>query len=185
MGYIIEVVKYHKREEMMDIVFVSQKLASTVAAIRALTQDISPDQARWKPNADAWSMLEVVNHLYDEEREDFRAHLANLLAHPEQPWKEIAPQKWVTERRYNLQDFQVSREKFYQARSESLAWLKDLTVLDWGAAYNLPWGKLTAGDLLVSWAAHDLLSIRQVAELNYQVLALAAQPYHLEYAGAW
>lgn len=169
----------------MDIAFVSQKLAANAAAIRALTQDISPDQARWKPNVDGWSMLEVVNHLYDEEREDFRAHLADLLLHPEQAWKEIAPQKWVTERQYNQQDFQASREKFFQARAESLAWLKDLTVLDGQAAYDLPWGKLTAGDLLVSWAAHDLLSIRHLTELNYQILALAVQPEHLEYAGAW
>lgn len=171
--------------EKMDLSIVSQKLISNAETIRALTEDIPADQARWKPNAGSWSMLEVMHHLYDEEQEDFRGHLNDLRQNPELPWREIAPQQWVNERQYNQQNFQEIREKFFQARAESLAWLKDWTPFDEGAAYSLPWGSLTAGDLLVSWVAHDLLSIRHLTELNYQIFMLAALPHHLKYAGDW
>ena len=33
-----------------------------------LFQSVTHEQARWKPGEDRWSMLEVINHLYDEER---------------------------------------------------------------------------------------------------------------------
>ena len=41
-----------------------------------LFKNLVDEQARWKPGADRWSLLEVINHLYDEEREDFRKRLA-------------------------------------------------------------------------------------------------------------
>jgi uncharacterized damage-inducible protein DinB len=47
-----------------------------------LFQSVSDEQARWKPGADKWSMLEVINHLYDEEREDFRKRLELVLKNP-------------------------------------------------------------------------------------------------------
>lgn len=33
---------------------------------------VTQSEALYKPHAKSWSMLEVVCHLYDEEREDFR-----------------------------------------------------------------------------------------------------------------
>ena len=49
----------------------------------------------------------------------------------------------------------------------------------------MPWGKLTAGDLLASWAAHDLLHLRQLNELRYAYLIQVAAPYSVRYAGDW
>jgi hypothetical protein len=56
-----------------------------------LFKNISEEQARWKPGADRWSILEVINHLYDEEREDFRKRLALVLDNPDEPWPAIDP----------------------------------------------------------------------------------------------
>ncbi len=47
--------------------------------IRALLNDIGQEQAQVKPDAESWSILEVVCHLYDEEQEDFREHLDFIL----------------------------------------------------------------------------------------------------------
>jgi hypothetical protein len=44
-------------------------MAQDAERIRGLVGDVSDEQARWKPGPDQWSVLEVVNHLYDEERE--------------------------------------------------------------------------------------------------------------------
>ncbi len=36
-----------------------------------VVRDVSADDARWKPPDGAWSILEVVSHLADEEEFDF------------------------------------------------------------------------------------------------------------------
>ncbi len=169
----------------MDMEFAIQQLSNSVNAIHAMTRDVSAEQARWKPEAGSWSMLEVINHLYDEEREDFRAHLQGVLQVPIRAWSSINPQAWVTERRYQEREFVLSVENFLHERIESLSWLKSLEAPDWQAAYDMPWGKLTAGDLLASWAAHDLLHLRQLNELRYAYLIQVAAPYSVQYAGDW
>ena len=46
--------------------FISE-MADNAKRIRALAEGVSSDQARWKPDPDSWSILEVVNHLLDIE----------------------------------------------------------------------------------------------------------------------
>ena len=75
--------------------------------------------------------------------------------------------------------------KFLAARQESLVWLRSLDAPDWQAAIAMPWGSLTAGDMLASWAAHDLLHLRQLVELHYAWTQQAAAPHSVEYAGEW
>jgi hypothetical protein len=169
----------------MNLEFYRQQLESSGAAIQALARGAGPDQARWKPAPESWSLLEVVNHLLDEEREDFRAHLANLLQQPPQPWTLITPQLWVEQRGYNQRDYEESLAGFLSERAASLVWLTTLTAPDWQASYAMPWGPLTAGDLLASWAAHDLLHLRQLTELRYAWMEQAARPHSLQYAGDW
>lgn len=58
-------------------------LETTGASIATLTSDMSDKQARWKPVPESWSALEVLNHLCDEESEDFRLRLDLTLHTPE------------------------------------------------------------------------------------------------------
>jgi hypothetical protein len=46
-------------------------------------------------------------------------------------------------------------------------------------------GRLSAGDMLMSWVAHDLLHLRQLVELHYAYHKQQAQPYDIGYAGDW
>ena len=169
----------------MDLPSLINQLTHQAEAIGALVQDVPDDQARWKPNPDHWSILEVIHHLYDEEIEDFRAHLDHILYHADQPWPRIDPGGWVTQRRYNQQDPAEMLAKFLAARQESLAWLRSLDAPDWHAAITMPWGALTAGDMLASWAAHDLLHLRQLVELHYAWTQRAVAPHNVAYAGEW
>ena len=124
------------------------QLIHQAAAIRALVHGVPDEQARWKPSPDDWSILEVVHHLYDEEVEDFRAHLDHILYHGDQPWPRIDPGGWVTQRCYNQQDPAEMLAKFLAERETSLAWLRSLVTPDWNASFAMPWGALTAGDML-------------------------------------
>ena len=87
------------------------QLTSNAGRFEALVQGVSEAQAPWKPDAETWSILEIVNHLYDEEREDFRVRLDNILHHQEREWAPIDPEGWVTERQYSERELPASLTK--------------------------------------------------------------------------
>lgn len=169
----------------MDLDQITTQLAHQAEAIGALVHGVSDEQARWKPDPDNWSILEVLHHLYDEEIEDFRRHLDHILFYADKPWPRIDPGGWVIQRRYNEQDPAAMLAKFLAARQASLAWLGSLDAPDWNTAITMPWGALTAGDMLASWVAHDLLHLRQLVELHYAWTQRALAPHSVEYAGEW
>jgi len=157
-----------------------------MAAVHALTKGLTDQQARWRPSADAWSILEVVNHLLDEERQDFRLRLDYILHRPGEPLPSIDPVGWVTDRAYNERQLQPSADELLRARADSIRWLQGLTEVDLGASATAPWGgAMHAGDMLAAWVVHDVLHLRQLVELRYALIAESAAPYSPEYAGDW
>ena len=169
----------------MNLQFYMDRLSHTPAVISSLVEGVSPQQARWKPAADRWSILEVVNHLHDEECEDFRTRLDGILHHPGQPLPPIDPPRWAIERKYNERDMQESLGRFLEARRMSLQWLRDLNNPNWEQSHQLPHGPIQAGDILASWAAHDFLHVRQLSKLHWEYLNREAAPFKTEYAGPW
>ncbi|MGH9872457.1 MAG: DinB family protein [Pyrinomonadaceae bacterium] len=150
-----------------------------------LLEGVSLELARWKPSPDKWSMLEVVNHLYDEEREDFRQRVQLVLADPKQAWPPIDPRTWVTARGYNDRELDTSLNDFFSEREKSLLWLRGLSEPNWQNSNTGPNGTLRAGDLLASWLAHDFLHIRQLTRLHWQYLGAISDPYQTAYGGPW
>ncbi len=155
--------------------------------IRSLVEDITEEQARWKPNPEKWSILEVINHLYDEEREDFRKRLDLVLHKPGHPWPSNDPEGCIIERKYNNRDLADSLQKFLQERKHSVNWLESLSSPDWNAQYEHPqWGAISAGTLMASWVVHDFLHIRQLSGLHRVYIALLVKgSYSIDYAGTW
>jgi hypothetical protein len=163
-----------------------QELANGAEIIPALLLGVTPAEARFKPRPDTWSQLEVVCHLYDEEREDFRQRLDILLHRPADPWPRIDPPGWVTARAYNERDFDEMLDKWRAERAHSLAWLNSLAAPNWDSAATAPWGgSMRAGDMLAAWVAHDNLHQRQIVELRRSRLVNLAEPYAVQYAGEW
>jgi hypothetical protein len=162
-----------------------QELQNNTEMIRALLAGITPEEARAKPNPESWSILEVVCHLYDEEREDFREHLDFILHRQDEQYHVIDPQSWVKDRRYNEQDFDVMRKNFFAERQHSLDWLSELHSSNWDTTYTSAYGSVTAGEMFASWVAHDNLHIRQLVELRRARIENITNPYEIEYAGKW
>jgi len=169
----------------MNLDYSIKQLTSHAAAIQALAREIPDEQARWKPAPDSWSILEVVNHLYDEEREDFRVRLDYILHRPGQPWPPIDPAGWVTSREYNQRDLEESLKNFLSEQERSLTWLTELASENWATTCPTPWGQITAGDMFAAWIAHDILHLRQLVELHWAYTQRAVRPYSTEYAGDW
>lgn len=170
---------------MIDLNPCIAQLEVGAVRIQALVAGVGDAQARWKPALESWSVLEVVNHLCDEEREDFRARLKHILDRLEGLPPPIDPTGWVTARAYNERDLAESLAKFVTERAQSAAWLRQLVAPDWDSAVEGPFGRLRAGDLLLAWLAHDLLHQRQLVELHYAYLRHAATPFDIGYAGEW
>jgi hypothetical protein len=142
-------------------------------------------EARFKPNPESWSVLEVVCHLCDEEREDFRQRLDIILHRPTEKWPPIDPVGWVTTRRYNERNLSETLDSFLAERDKSLTWLKSLSTPNWEAEYIAPFGLIKAGDMLASWVAHDTLHMRQLVELRRGRIVSLAEPFDVRYAGDW
>jgi hypothetical protein len=132
--------------------------------------------------------VEIVNHLADEDRDDFRFRLRSTLEDPSREWPKTDPEGWAVQRRYIEQDLAESMARFERERAESLAWLRSLRSPDWSRAYIHPKvGPVTAGELMVSWAAHDSLHVRQIAKRLFELAAKQGEPegFGTRYAGEW
>lgn len=157
-----------------------RQLTASAEAIRAMLASLSDEQAQWKPDAETWSMREVMYHVYNEERIDFRKHLREMFHDPPQAWavwreEDMLP---IASCRQGLQDFLSEREA-------SIAWLRSLKSPDWEIVSQAPWGAIRAGDVLVSWAEHDYLHMRQMNELLHAWNAAQGAPYSVQYGGGW
>lgn len=170
---------------MINIAQIISRLERSSQAIQALVDGVDEGEARWKPRSEDWAITEVICHLADEEVEDFRTHVNHLLFHADQPWPGIDPQGWVSQRKYLQQDHCAALQRFMNERQDSLLWLSKIDSPNWENGMEMPYGKLTAGDVLTSWVAHDLLHLRQLIELHYAYLAAHATPYDIRYAGEW
>lgn len=153
-----------------------EQMARNARSIQQLAQVFSAEQARWKPDADTWSVVEVMNHVYDEERTDFRARLV-------QAWQLTVD--FSSDAPDETDDLAVALQGFLREREQSLAWLRQLQAPDWEVICPVWSGEIRAGDMLASWVAHDLLHLRQLVELHYAHTQRAVQPYEVDYAGEW
>jgi hypothetical protein len=165
---------------------VTAMLEASGRAIDALVSGVQPGIARRQPAPDTWSIHEVLGHLADEERNDFRMRIDYMLNRPGEAWPAIDPRRAVSEGNFNEATLDALRTDFLLERQKSLAWLSSLHDANWAAAYHHPkMGDFTATSLLCAWAAHDLLHLRQIERVLFQHLKRAASPDRTDYAGEW
>jgi hypothetical protein len=164
---------------------ITQELSKNINVFKGLLSGLTEEEYVWKPNPNKWCMLEIICHLYDEEREDFRTRTKLVLETPEEALPPIDPTGWVQERRYMEQNFDDKLNAFLKEREQSIDWLQSLQSPNWDNAYNHPkFGPMTAKMFLSNWLAHDYLHIRQITRLKYDHLGTITGE-NLNYAGSW
>lgn len=167
----------------MDHLKIINELRDNLDVFSQVLSNKSEENYLWKPDADKWCLLEIVCHLYDEEKEDFRTRVKYTLETPEKPLPMFDPSVWVTERKYMDQNYQDMARKFLQERASSIEWLTSLQNAPWGNANNHPkLGPLSSEHFLANWLAHDYLHIRQMYKLQFQYLGFLVG-MDLSYAG--
>lgn len=162
------------------------RLANGGEAISRLLETLAPGEERWKPDAGRWSLVEIVNHLADEEANDFRARLRSVVEDPGRDWSFFNPSDGVEDGSYATRDFDESVARWRKERAASLAWLDGLDAIDPAVRYagaRAKEARVSAGDLMSSWIAHDYFHLRQIARLRWDYLASEEVAYSPGYAG--
>jgi hypothetical protein len=169
----------------MNYTEVIRGLSGNRNVFKDLLLDLTEEIYLWKPNPEKWCLLEIVCHLYDEEREDFRARTRHVLETPAEPLPPIDPQGWVESRSYIQQNYRDKLNNFLTEREQSIKYLQTLSNPKWDNAYeHSKFGKMTAKMFLSNWLAHDYLHIRQITKLKYDYLKQLTNE-DLNYAGDW
>ena len=115
---------------MIDVQEIIRQLTVNAEIVRVLVQASSDEQVQWKPSPESWSIQEVMEHLYNEERIDFRKHLKEMLHDPPQPWAKFRREEYIS-----VTSCHQALERFASEREASVAWLKTLESPDWGVRF--------------------------------------------------
>lgn len=166
----------------MDADGLTARLEAQGAELVALFRAVPQEEIRRRPAEGRWSSLEVLGHLHDEETGDFRVRIERTLAGADE-WPPIDPDGWVVERDHQSKEPFELLESFERERAISVSWLRSLKDPDWSRSFEHgTLGPLSAGDLLASWVAHDLMHMAQVQRIRVEALRAACGPYSIGYA---
>ncbi len=142
------------------------QLEITPEILRLLMEDLTDEEAQWKPAPDRWSIAEVLEHLSHTESRGFRSRIDRMLEE-EHPTLEAYDQlEFAAQGAYSGRDPEESFAHFEEQREDNVAFLRDLpasVAKRTGAHAKL--GNITIGQLMNEWAFHDLGHIRQIAEI--------------------
>ncbi|HZL85854.1 MAG TPA: DinB family protein [Candidatus Krumholzibacteria bacterium] len=153
------------------------------SVIASLVRAVDLESMRAREAEGRWSPLEILAHLLDEEREDFRPR-AQAASMSRRIDTKIDPVGWVTQRAYNAKDPEQLCREFEHERAESCNWLRALDPELLEASLEHPQlGRMRCGDFVAAWRVHDLLHLRQLSTALTVILARPLSDWRLGYAG--
>lgn len=138
---------------------------ATPVILRALVRGIDDEQARYRPSAGEWSIVEVVAHLADA---DERAHerVRRMLEEEQPVLAAYDPAALAEERNYRAMSLAQALARFEQLRAAHVATLAQLGTADWQrSGHHEEAGTITVESLTRHMAAHDAVHLAQIARL--------------------
>ncbi len=170
----------------MNLDFYIARLSASAETIESLVGSLSDEQIFWKNDLEKWSILQIVFHLRQTEQKDFRLRLEKTLRDETEEWISLVPSEMRLAQNENTENNLAELlNDFLDEREKSVAWLKTLHNPNFQNAHRHRQSKLSAGDLLASWLAHDFLHIKQIVRLQYDYVNHVSQPYKTDYGGKW
>jgi hypothetical protein len=154
-------------------------LTRTPRVLDTLLRDLPGPWIRGNEGPETWSPYDVVGHLIQGERTDWMPRVEHLLTHGEtKPFKPFD----------RFAQFEASRgqtlaqllDTFAELRAQSLRKLTELELgeIDLERPGKHPaLGRVTLGQLLATWVAHDLDHIVQVSRVMGKQYSEAVGPW--------
>lgn len=169
----------------MDLKYAISKLEQNKNVIFHLLNGTTKAEHTWKQSKDKWNLLTIICHLYDEEKEDFRVRLKNVIETPDKMPPSFDPIAWIKGRKYKDQIFDDKLALFLMEREKSLTYLRGLKKPNLSQGYHYKdYGFADGKFFLTNWLAHDYLHIKQITRLKYDYAAHLSKT-KIDYAGTW
>ena len=149
----------------LSVPILLQELASFAAAVRSFLSSPTINWS-WQPDADSWSLTEVMCHLRDVEEEVHMARYQSVLTGSNPFLPGVSSDEWAAIRCYYEENGPSSRDAFLAARQVSLALLSDLDQESWQRRGRHAFFGPTSVQELVSLAVqHDQVHLHQIEDL--------------------
>jgi DinB superfamily len=154
-------------------------LSHTPAALNALLRDLPESWTHADEGPNTWTAFDIVGHLIHAERTDWIPRASMIVERGEsqtfEPFdREGQKQESLGKSLGNLLD------RFAEARAESLARLRAMSLrpedLERRGRHPV-FGPVTLGQLLATWAAHDLTHLHQLSRLMAHQYREAVGPW--------
>jgi hypothetical protein len=149
----------------MDLAAIHASLTRMPTVVDAMLIDLPEEWCRRNDGPGTWSAYDIVGHLLHGEATDWIPRTRIILeygtARPFDPFDPDAMPRPAESMAARLDRFRV-------ARAESLAALStmDLSAADLGRRGRHPeLGEVTLGQMLTTWATHDLTHVAQLGEV--------------------
>ncbi|MGB5673935.1 MAG: DinB family protein [Gemmatimonadota bacterium] len=163
---------------LVDCEAVVATLERTPSALRAMLTGLPAELVHATEGGESWSPFDVVGHLIHGERTDWIPRLQIILAEGRSDF----------ERFDRFAQFEASRgnsvedllDEFETLRAANLDTLREMLAegIDLDAEGTHPeFGRVTTGELLATWATHDLGHIAQVARVMAKHFGKHAGPW--------
>lgn len=136
-------------------------LRATPSLLRQLALDLTPGQAATPPRANEWSVIDVVRHLLEGERDTFMPRLRRMLAES-RPVFAKAPRHAS-----DASDLTTLLDAFAHSRAQSIAILGGLEDPDWAREGVSPSrGPVTVDAYAITMADHDTEHLGQIEDVR-------------------
>ena len=154
-------------------------LERTPSALKALLQGLSPERLLQNEGPDTWNVQQVVSHLIFCEQHNFYARIAFIRGAQKH---EVLP-AFDMSRQFDAtvgKDIDELLAQFAALRQQNLAAMRmsPLTEHDLVKTATHPsLGRITLGQVLSTWAAHDLAHTAQIARIMARQYKEAVGPF--------
>ena len=151
-----------------------ETLATTPQTLKAALKGLSKKVLLWTPAPGKWSILEILCHMRDMEREAYLERYTRILAEPEPKLPDINGDAFAIERDYRGQKAAEVLRDWTRLRRESLRLLKKAKPEQWRrAGIHETMGRLTIDELVARHAAgNDVAHLAQIDAIKRRAAIL-------------
>ena len=166
----------HREHKLADTV---SPLAHMPAALQSLLRDLPEIWTHRNEGENTWTAFDVVGHLVYAERADWMPRVRTILEHGES--RVFAPfDRLGMQHESKAKTLGLLLDEFSQIREQNLADLAALKLHEGDLAKrgrHPVFGSVTLGQLLATWAAHDLTHLHQLSRLMAHQYREAVGPW--------
>jgi hypothetical protein len=151
-------------------------LRGTEAKLKAVLKEIPRAVVTWTPAPGKWSILEIVGHLRDMEKDAYLARYQRILSEEIPSLPDADGDKLSLENEYRSQKLSGLLREWSRLRRDSLRLLKKVRAADWNrAGIHETAGRLTTGGTDIDRCLEQGFRFIQCAtELNFMTAGAQA-----------